>query len=185
MDKELIGYKEFATQLENKIIRKFNSINPCKENGESIRGERRSGRTTFFNYLSEKLNNSNKINCIVTDLSSINLNEFDEWERAFAANVHTSLDAAYDEFSMWFVSKDSNPEQKLSEEDLKKSLRNSLEVLSQKEALVIQLYYVEELNVYEIAEILSVTTGRVSQIKKSAISRLRKSMSEIEASIVQ
>ena len=73
----------------------------------------------------------------------------------------------------------------MSEEDLKKSLRNSLEVLSQKEALVIQLYYVEELNVYEIAEILSVTTGRVSQIKKSAISRLRKSMSEIEASIVQ
>ena len=115
----------------------------------------------------------------------IDLNEFDEWERAFAANVHTSLDAAYDEFSMWFVSKDSNPEQKLGEEDLKKSLRNSLEVLSQKEALVIQLYYVEELNVYEIAEILSVTTGRVSQIKKSAISRLRKSMSEIEASIVQ
>ena len=115
----------------------------------------------------------------------INLNEFDEWERAFAANVHTSLDAAYDEFSMWFISRDSNPEQKLSEEDLKKSLRNSLEVLSQKEALVIQLYYVEELNVYEIAEILSVTTGRVSQIKKSAISRLRKSMSDIEAPIAQ
>ena len=115
----------------------------------------------------------------------INLNEFDEWERAFAANVHTSLDAAYDEFSMWFVSKDSNPEQQLTEEDLKKSLRSSLEVLSQKEALVIQLYYVEELNVYEIAEILSVTTGRVSQIKKSAISRLRKSMSDLEAPIVQ
>jgi RNA polymerase sigma factor for flagellar operon FliA len=45
--------------------------------------------------------------------------------------------------------------------------------LTQKEALVVQLYYVEELNVYEIAEILNVTTGRVSQIKKGAIMRLR------------
>ena len=102
----------------------------------------------------------------ISDELGINIDEFDEWERAFAANVHTSLDAAYDEFSMWFVSKESSPEQKLNEADLRKSLRMSLEDLSKKEALVIQLYYVEELNVYEIAEVLDVTTGRVSQIKK-------------------
>ena len=121
----------------------------------------------------------------ISDELGINIAEFDEWERAFAANVHTSLDAAYDEFSMWFVSKDSSPEQKLNEADLRKSLRMSLEDLSQKEALVIQLYYVEELNVYEIAEVLDVTTGRVSQIKKSAISKLRKSMDQREKSFVQ
>ena len=115
----------------------------------------------------------------------INIDEFDEWERAFAANVHTSLDAAYDEFSIWFVSKESSPEQKLNEADLRKSLRLSLEDLSQKEALVIQLYYVEELNVYEIAEVLDVTTGRVSQIKKSAISKLRTSMDQREKSFAQ
>ena len=121
----------------------------------------------------------------ISDELGIKIDEFDEWERAFAANVHTSLDAAYDEFSMWFVSKDSSPEQKLSEADLRKSLRMSLEDLSQKEALVIQLYYVEELNVYEIAEVLDVTTGRVSQIKKSAISKLRKSMDQREKFFVQ
>ena len=121
----------------------------------------------------------------ISDELGIKVDEFDEWERAFAANVHTSLDAAYDEFSMWFVSKDSSPEQKLNEADLRKSLRMSLEDLSEKEALVIQLYYVEELNVYEIAEVLDVTTGRVSQIKKSAISKLRKSMDQREKSFVQ
>ncbi|MFL2806000.1 MAG: sigma-70 family RNA polymerase sigma factor [Paracoccaceae bacterium] len=121
----------------------------------------------------------------ISDELGIKIDEFDEWERAFAANVHTSLDAAYDEFSMWFVSKESSPEQKLSEADLRKSLRMSLEDLSEKEALVIQLYYVEELNVYEIAEVLDVTTGRVSQIKKSAISKLRKSMDQREKSFVQ
>ena len=121
----------------------------------------------------------------ISDELGINIDEFDEWERAFAANVHTSLDAAYDEFSMWFVSKESSPEQKLNEADLRKSLRMSLEDLSKKEALVIQLYYVEELNVYEIAEVLDVTTGRVSQIKKSAISKLRKSMEQREKSFFQ
>jgi RNA polymerase sigma factor for flagellar operon FliA len=32
---------------------------------------------------------------------------------------------------------------------------------------------VEELNVYEIGEILSVSTGRVSQIKSAAIKKLK------------
>ena len=121
----------------------------------------------------------------ISDELGIKIGEFDEWERAFAANVHTSIDAVYDEFSMWFVSKDSSPEQKLNEADLRKSLRMSLEDLSEREALVIQLYYVEELNVYEIAEVLDVTTGRISQIKKSAISKLRKSMDQREKSFVQ
>jgi RNA polymerase sigma factor for flagellar operon FliA len=39
--------------------------------------------------------------------------------------------------------------------------------------MVLQLYYVDELNVYEIAEVLSVTTGRVSQIKSAAVKTLR------------
>ena len=48
---------------------------------------------------------------------------------------------------------------------------------------MLQLYYVEELNVYEIAEeILSVSTGRVSQIKSAAVKELRKAIeSEVNA----
>ena len=38
------------------------------------------------------------------------------------------------------------------------------------------LYFVEELNIYEIAEVLDVTTGRVSQIKNSAIKRIREQL---------
>ena len=57
-------------------------------------------------------------------------------------------------------------------------MKDALSSLPKKEALVIQLYYVEELNVYEIAEVLEITTGRVSQIKKSAVSRLRDLLSQ-------
>jgi flagellar basal-body rod protein FlgB len=43
-----------------------------------------------------------------------------------------------------------------------------------------QMEFAEELNVYEIAEILGVTTGRVSQIKKAAVGRLRESIVAME-----
>jgi RNA polymerase sigma factor for flagellar operon FliA len=72
----------------------------------------------------------------------------------------------YDEFSIWFVSNENTPEENISDNELREVLKEALTTLPEREALVIQLYYVEELNVYEIAEILDVTTGRVSQIKK-------------------
>ena len=99
--------------------------------------------------------------------------ELDSWEQAFAANSHQSLDSVYDEFSIWFASSEQSPEEQLKDTELRDTLVNALKILPQREALLIQLYYVEELNVYEIAKILDVTTGRVSQIKKNAISKLR------------
>ena len=99
--------------------------------------------------------------------------EMMDWERAFQANFHQSLDGVYDEFSIWFVSEENTPEEQLNENEIKSILKDALKTLAEKEALVIQLYYVEELNVYEIADVLEVTTGRVSQIKKSAIRKLR------------
>ena len=39
--------------------------------------------------------------------------------------------------------------------------------------MLIQLYYVEELNIYEIAKILDISTGRVSQIKSTALKQIR------------
>ena len=96
-----------------------------------------------------------------------------EWQQAFQANVHQSLDSVYDEFSIWFESTENTPEDNLNDEEMRGMLKDALHTLSEREGLVIQLYFVEELNVYEIAEILEVTTGRVSQIKSAAVSRLR------------
>ena len=96
-----------------------------------------------------------------------------EWEAAFQANTPQSIDSVYDQFSIWFASSDNNPEQEVNEVELQKLLKKALTKLPEREALVIQLYYVEELNVFEIAEVLEVSTGRVSQIKKSAIVQLR------------
>ena len=96
-----------------------------------------------------------------------------EWEAAFQANTPQSIDSVEDQFSIWFASSDNNPEQDVNEAELQQLLKKALTELPEREALVIQLYYVEELNVFEIAEVLEVSTGRVSQIKKSAIGQLR------------
>ena len=115
----------------------------------------------------------------IAEKMGLGLDEYMDWEKAFNANIHQSLDEVYDEYSMWFVSKDSTPEENLDKSQLKNILKDALKELPQKEAMVIQLYYVEELNVYEIAEVMEITTGRVSQIKKSAVSSLRSYIKKI------
>ena len=50
-------------------------------------------------------------------------------------------------------------------------LPKAISKLPEREARVLQLYYVTELNVYEVAAILDVTKGRISQIKRAAIER--------------
>ena len=109
----------------------------------------------------------------VADEMEITPESLMEWQQAFQANVHQSLDSVYDEFSIWFESPENTPEDNINDEELRDMLKEALHSLSEREGLVIQLYFVEELNVYEIAEILEVTTGRVSQIKSAAVARLR------------
>mgnify|MGYP003323400176 FL=1 len=115
----------------------------------------------------------------IAEKMGLGLDEYRDWEKAFNANVHQSLDEVYDEYSMWFVSKESTPEENLDKSQLKNILSQALQNLPSKEAMVIQLYYVEELNVYEIAEVMEITTGRVSQIKKSAVALLRASVKKL------
>ena len=109
----------------------------------------------------------------ISDKLGISENKFLEWETAFQANTLNNLDDAYDEFSHWFVSKETSPEEQVSDNELKKLLKDGLRSIEEKEALVIQLYFVEELNIYEIAKVLDVSTGRVSQIKSNAVKKIR------------
>lgn len=106
--------------------------------------------------------------------------ELNKWRREIDAGQTRSLDELYSDHSMVFRDKALTAEDMLSQQNLKTQLRDAITALPEREALVLQLYYVEELNVYEIAEVLKVTTGRVSQIKKAAIERLRRSIAEAD-----
>ena len=103
----------------------------------------------------------------------ISFDEYDYWQKSFEANSVQSLDNAYDEYSLLFAATEENPEEQLETKELKAEIKVALETLNQREALIAQLYYVEELNIYEISDILDISTGRISQIKKRIIEKLR------------
>lgn len=68
------------------------------------------------------------------------------------------------------------PEDAVAEEELKKVLRDSLELLTEKERKVILLYYYEDLTLKEISNILEVSESRVSQLHTKALLKMRKKM---------
>ena len=189
-----IGMYGLVTAAQNYVVKEgvsFASYAGIRIRGEIVDHLRRNSnlcRTTIqmqqkynasFEKLSRQLQREPKTNEIANDMG-LEESELDNWEQAFAANTHQSLDSVYDEFSIWFASNDQSPEDELSDTELRENLVEALKTLPEREAMLIQLYYVEELNVYEIAEVLEITTGRVSQIKKSAISRLREFIQKID-----
>ncbi|HIC87460.1 MAG TPA: FliA/WhiG family RNA polymerase sigma factor [Aquificae bacterium] len=70
------------------------------------------------------------------------------------------------------------PEEITIKESLKKCLKEALKKLSEREQLILQLVYVEELKVEDIAKILNISISRVSQIKHQALKKLRKFLSK-------
>jgi len=68
---------------------------------------------------------------------------------------------------------DSQPEIQAEKQELKEILGNAINKLSPQERLVITLYYYEGLNFKEIANVLDLSQGRISQLHTKAILRLR------------
>ena len=69
-----------------------------------------------------------------------------------------------------------NVEQSVEKEDLIQKIEAILENFDERDQMVIQLYYYEELNLKEISEIMQISESRISQIHKRLLDRLRKSL---------
>ena len=68
------------------------------------------------------------------------------------------------------------PESVVEKDELKKVLKDSLEVLTEKEKKVIVLYYYEELTLKEISKVLEVSESRISQLHTKALQKMKKKM---------
>lgn len=68
------------------------------------------------------------------------------------------------------------PDEAYEEGELKQVLIESLDVLTEKERRVIELYYYEELTLKEIAMVLEVSESRVSQLHTKALARMKNKM---------
>ncbi len=84
-----------------------------------------------------------------------------------------SMDEVYSDQSMWFADVEERADERLEREALKTMLAKGIRQLPEREAMVLQLYFVEEMNLEEIGATLDIGAARVCQIKKSALDKLR------------
>ncbi len=106
--------------------------------------------------------------------------EYMEWQSQMAVTNVISLNEFNDNNSDdgsasrdTIPTQEAGPEEQVEQDELKKMLADSLELLTEKERKVILLYYYEELTLKEISNILEVSESRVSQLHVKALSKMR------------
>lgn len=89
-----------------------------------------------------------------------------------------SIEDSYSDHDMWFADVSDAADTMLEKAQLRDALIANLSKLSEREALILQLYFVEELNLDEIGETLGVGAARVCQIKKAALDKMKMMMAD-------
>ena len=91
---------------------------------------------------------------------------------------HQSIDEIYSDHSMWFADLEEGAEDALDRDRLKRAIASAIATLPERDAIVLQLYFVEEMNLEEIGQTLGVGAARICQIKKAALDRLRGALTD-------
>jgi RNA polymerase sigma factor for flagellar operon FliA len=73
---------------------------------------------------------------------------------------------------------DISPEKNFLKQELRTLLAEALDSLSERDRLVVTLYYYENLTLAEIAEVLDITIQRVSQINARAVSKIKEKLKD-------
>jgi RNA polymerase sigma factor FliA len=89
-----------------------------------------------------------------------------------------SIDEQYSDHDMWFADMSEGADTALEKAELREMLMANLQRLNEREATILQLYFVEELNLDEIGSTLNIGAARVCQIKKAALDKMRVMMTE-------
>jgi RNA polymerase sigma factor for flagellar operon FliA len=95
-------------------------------------------------------------------------------ERGKARRFETySLEVVTEEVMSIADDASHQPDVMVEEAEFMEAVTDAIALLPEREQLVMQLYYVEELNLKEIGEVLEVSESRVSQILSSVVKKLR------------
>ena len=84
-----------------------------------------------------------------------------------------SIEEVYSDHSMWFADIEERADDAIDRERLQGAIAEAIGTLPEREAMVLQLYFVEEMNLEEIGRTLGVGAARICQIKKAALDRVR------------
>ncbi|WP_313440958.1 sigma-70 family RNA polymerase sigma factor [Novosphingobium sp.] len=86
------------------------------------------------------------------------------------------IDEAYSDQNMAFADDRPDSHALLADEELRAAVVGAVADLPERLKLVVQLYFVEELNLAEIAQVLQVSIPRVHQLKAQALGKLREGL---------
>lgn len=90
-----------------------------------------------------------------------------------------SIDETYSDSDPAFADDRPDSLALLADQEMRESVASAIGALPDRLQLVVQLYFVEELNLSEIAETLQVSVPRVHQLKAQAIDRLREALADV------
>ena len=90
-----------------------------------------------------------------------------------------SIDEAYSDSDPAFADDRPNSLALLEDQEMRESVASAIAALPERLQLIVQLYFVEELNLSEIAETIQVSVPRVHQLKAQAIDRLRTALADV------
>jgi len=118
----------------------------------------------------------------VAEAMDLTLLEFEQLLSKVASITLLSLDSvltseddkwSHDKLLLDASSQIPTPDTKYAAGEVRSFLAKEIDKLSRKERLVLALYYYEDLTMKEIATILKITEGRVSQLHAGAVLKLR------------
>ncbi len=89
-----------------------------------------------------------------------------------------SIDEVYSDHSLWFADVEERADDALDREQLQAAVADAIRALPEREAMVLQLYFVEEMNLEEIGQTLGVGAARICQIKKAGLDKVREQLKE-------
>lgn len=115
----------------------------------------------------------------IAEEMGLTLPAFIELEAQSQQIEQTSIDEQYSDMDPWFADSSEGADLQIERQQIAQLLASEIAGLPEREAMVLQLFFVEELNLHEIGAILGIGAPRVCQIKKAALARLKIRLSEL------
>lgn len=125
---------------------------------------------------------------IIDELRKLKLNpkiiSSDGKEQKYYSRVSLNSSIDDDESCLFYETISDNterPDDALQKNEAKEILFKAIKELSERDRLIISLYYYEDLNYKEIAEVLNITVSRVSQVHTKIMKELKARIAFIDA----